>query len=47
MYVPEIILFSGKAGVGKTTSAKYLHEKYKTPILSFASGVKEVASSMG
>lgn len=48
-----IILISGKAGVGKSTSAKFIHNYLEDNITkhsyigSFATGVKDVASMLG
>lgn len=46
-----VILLSGHAGVGKSTSAKYLEQKlseeFNCVIAPFAKGVKNVAYSMG
>jgi DNA polymerase III delta prime subunit len=47
---PVIILISGLAGVGKTTTAGYLKEvfeenKYRVTLLHFAKGVKETAET--
>ncbi len=49
---PVLILISGKAGVGKTTLARFMDEYLKSnninsSIMSFASGVKFVAKIMG
>lgn len=44
----KVIGFCGKAGAGKTTSAKFLQHHYvDAPILSFADAVKKIALAMG
>jgi DNA polymerase III delta prime subunit len=44
-----VVLFSGKAGVGKTTSANFCKNLFdkNSKIASFATGVKQVAYQMG
>ena len=42
----ERIAFTGKAGVGKTTSANYLAQKYGYTVVSFAGKLKEIAREL-
>lgn len=42
-----IIAFSGKMGVGKTTAAEYLVDKYNYKRFSFAQPLKETARRLG